>query len=291
MVNAKPYVGQTTEKIPQKRWNKHVPGSVGPYLLNAYAKYGRENFSYSILCECPDEKLNEYEQSYVKLYSSMCPSLGGIGYNLTLGGLAGGKLSEETKQKIGDAQRGVPKSEESKKKLSETRKAMNWTPSPEHKEKLLYASINRVRTQEERDKISAAHKGKTISEEQKQKLRELHTGLKATEEAKKNMSIAQTGRTHSDETRQKISESNKGRAKTQEHKDKIGLLKSKKVDQFTLEGIFIKTHSSARAAASETNTHASSIGQCCAGKQKTSGGYIWKFSVCIVNDETPSKGC
>lgn len=210
MVNAKPYVGQTTEKIPQKRWNNHVPGSMGPYLLNAYAKYGRENFSYSILCECPDEKLNEYEQSYVKLYSSMCPSLGGIGYNLTLGGLAGGKLCEETKQKIGDALRGVPKSEESKKKLSETRKAMNWTPSPEHKEKLLYASRQN---------------------------------------------------------------------KTPEHRHRIGLQNSKKVDQFTLEGIFIKTHSSARAAGSELNIAPSNIGRCCAGKQKTSGGYMWKFSM------------
>lgn len=277
MVNAKPYVGQTTCETPEERWKNHKKGSIGPYLYNAYQKYGKGNFSYSVLCECPDEKLNEYEQAYIRLYSSMCPSLGGIGYNNTLGGLAGGKLSPETKKKIGDAQRGVPKSDASRKKLSATKKAMNWKPSPEHMAKLAEANKTRVRTQKERDKIGAAHKGKTLSEEQKQKLREFHTGLKASEETKERMRIAQSGRIHSEETRKKISESNRGKTHTEERKAIIGAQKSKKVSQFTLEGVFIKTYLSAREAGKDTGANSAGIGKCCNGKQKTCGEFKWKW--------------
>ena len=277
-INCRPYVGQTIKKKAEDRWKGHNKNSIGPYLLNAYNKYGRENFTYSVLCECPDEKLNEYEMAYIQLYSSMCTSLGGIGYNMTLGGLAGGKLSEEAKKKISDAHRGVPKSEESKKKLSETRRAMNWKPSPENVEKFREMNKTRVRTQEERDKISTAHKGKTISEEQRQKLRDFHTGLKPSDETKEKMRISQIGRTHSEETRQKISERNKGKTLTEERKAIIGEQKSKKVNQFTIEGVYIKTHSSIRAAGYEVKGDCSSISKCCNGRQQTAHGFKWTFN-------------
>jgi hypothetical protein len=275
MVNAKPYVGQTTRKTPEERWKNHIKGSIGQYLYNAYQKYGKKNFSYSVLCECPDEKLNEYEQAYIRLYSSMCPSLGGIGYNCTLGGLAGGKLSSETKKKISAGNKGKIISEETKQKLREFRTGLK--ASKETKERMKIAQTGRIYSEETRKKISSAQKGKIISEENKQKLREFHTGLKASKETKERMRIAQTGRIHSEETRKKISAAQKGKIISEERKVIIGAQKSKKVSQLTLEGVFIKTHLSAREAGKETGSNPAGIGRCCNGKQKTCGEFKWKW--------------
>lgn len=51
-----------------------------------------------------------------------------------------------------------------------------------------------------------------------------------------------------------------------------------KVDQFDLDGNYIKTFNSVSDAARELNLHQSLISYCCAGKRKTTGGFIWKFT-------------
>ena len=54
----------------------------------------------------------------------------------------------------------------------------------------------------------------------------------------------------------------------------------KPVDQFTLDGQFVKRWSSASDAARELGLHQSKISSCCRGKRHTAGGYIWRFAVC-----------
>lgn len=49
----------------------------------------------------------------------------------------------------------------------------------------------------------------------------------------------------------------------------------KPVSQFTLDGEFRKTYPSIKAAERQTNIR--HIGECCNGKRKTAGGYIWKY--------------
>lgn len=52
---------------------------------------------------------------------------------------------------------------------------------------------------------------------------------------------------------------------------------SKPVEQYTIEGQFIKSYPSAKEAAKQTGLHAQNIGACCRGLHSHSGGYRWKY--------------
>lgn len=52
---------------------------------------------------------------------------------------------------------------------------------------------------------------------------------------------------------------------------------AKKIIQYNLKGQKIKEYESIADAVRETKIHKTSIGKCCNGRQKTAGGYIWKF--------------
>lgn len=51
----------------------------------------------------------------------------------------------------------------------------------------------------------------------------------------------------------------------------------KKVDQYDLQGNFIKTWNSIREIERKINIRHSNIINCCKNKVKTAGGYIWKY--------------
>ena len=52
----------------------------------------------------------------------------------------------------------------------------------------------------------------------------------------------------------------------------------KSVDQFTIGGVFVKTFESFGSAAKAINVTRGCIADCIKGRQKTSGGFIWKHS-------------
>ena len=93
---------------------------------------------------------------------------------------------------------------------------------------------------------------------------------KHSEETKRKMSEAQTGekhplygKHHSEETRKKISDSKP----------------KKPVLQFSKNGEFIAEDPSAHEAERQTGCYNGSICQCCKGKRKSCGGYIWKYKL------------
>lgn len=51
----------------------------------------------------------------------------------------------------------------------------------------------------------------------------------------------------------------------------------KQVNQYTVEGVFIKTWDSINEAAAYVKRHPSTISACLSGKQKTGGGFVWKL--------------
>lgn len=71
----------------------------------AIKKYGFDNFSFEIIEDnIPDrETLDNKEKYYIKIFQSLVSQ---HGYNVELGGNGPGKHSEETKRKIGEAQKG-----------------------------------------------------------------------------------------------------------------------------------------------------------------------------------------
>lgn len=56
----------------------------------------------------------------------------------------------------------------------------------------------------------------------------------------------------------------------------------KPIDQYTLDGTFVKTWSSAREIEREFGISNGNISECCKGKRKTAGGFIWKYAVCSL---------
>lgn len=80
-VNGKKYVGQSIDI--EKRWKDHIRDSKkSEYTIHkAIRKYGVENFEFSVLEECPVDKLDEREIYWISELDTY-----NNGYNMTLGG-------------------------------------------------------------------------------------------------------------------------------------------------------------------------------------------------------------
>ena len=57
----------------------------------------------------------------------------------------------------------------------------------------------------------------------------------------------------------------------------IDYSQSKPVNQYSLDGIYIATYKSIKEASRTTGTDQTGIVDCCKGRLKTSGGFIWKY--------------
>ncbi|AGE49864.1 GIY-YIG catalytic domain-containing endonuclease [Paramecium bursaria Chlorella virus Can18-4] len=165
----KAYIGQTLRDIEERLKEHQLPSSGCRAISGAIKKHGWENFDKEWY-EVPDEDLNFYEEMLVALLGTLSPS----GYNLKDGG-GNGKLSEETKQKIGKGNSGKMRTEEVKQKISE-------------------AKLGKTHTKEIRQNMSKAHLGIIHTEETKQKIAKANIGKILSEETKKKLSIAKQGK-------------------------------------------------------------------------------------------------
>ena len=146
------YVGITSQK-PERRWDngnaylkKNKKGEfTQPPFAHAILKYSWENFEHRILySELSKEDAEKKEMRLIALLKS---NDGRHGYNVRSGGSTS-KLSEETKRKLSEAQKGEKGSfygrkhtEETKRKISEKIKGVNHPMygkylSEEHKRKI-----------------------------------------------------------------------------------------------------------------------------------------------------------
>ena len=114
-ITGKSYVGQTIEDL-KVRWSKHYYAKSNcPYLNRAIKKYGKDAFSVEEIGKYTNlEDLNNAEQYYIEWFNCMAPN----GYNLSGGGLNGGKRHLDTKLKISISNTGKKRSKESKKRMS-----------------------------------------------------------------------------------------------------------------------------------------------------------------------------
>jgi hypothetical protein len=83
------------------------------------------------------------------------------------------------------------------------------------------------------------------------------------------------------DVREKISKSHKGKIKTDEHIENIRKTiiakQGRPINQYSLEGVFIKEWNSIASAADYFKIDRSSIMRCCQGKFKKSAGHVWKY--------------
>jgi len=172
----------------------------------------------------------------------------------------GKKISEETKQKMSDAQIGIPRpwlhgkkqsADAIQKRVDKIKGKPTWNlgieTSAETKEKISAANKGYKHTEEAKAKISAgnkgqipwikgramldeykakisaAQKGHKMPEAHKEVLRQMHIGKPMSEETKRKLLESHQGKEHSAETKAKIGAANKGRTHTEESRQKMRL--------------------------------------------------------------------
>lgn len=228
-----------------------------------------------------------------------------IGYNKLSnireeGGWGGYTMNDETKRKLSEANKGKKRSQETKDKISESNKGKKRTQ--ESKDKKINNYNNKTKEEKEAIgiKISLATKGKPKPEGFGDKIEKANKGKPKPIGFGEKISKIQKGRKNSEETKTKMRKNNnsRGKSRTKEVKDKISkslLGKSKnkgrvitwgekisnslkrKIIQFSLDGEFIKEHSSTREASLFINKKMGNIYSCCNGDSKTAYGFIWKY--------------
>lgn len=198
------YIGQTQNFRKRLRDHKsYLIRGTHPnhHLQSAWNKYGERAFRFVELECCSIEQLDEREQYYLDLYAGkeLC-------YNVATDAIAPKRgltytMSEETKQKIGNANRGRHLTVEHRQKLSDASKNIS---------------------DEKRQKLSDSHKGKILSEETRKKMSTSGKNRPARSlETLHRMSEAQKGKKLSDKHKHKLSEAHKGKILSKEHKQKI----------------------------------------------------------------------
>jgi group I intron endonuclease len=139
------YIGQTVTDL-VSRWNKHIKAAqnvkdknYNTYFNKAIRKYGTENWNHQVIEQGLENKedADEREIFWIALF---CATNRKLGYNLRSGG-ARGRQSQETKDKISNANKG--------------RKPSIQTIAASVKARRLLAV-----SEEYRQKISRAHRGK-----------------------------------------------------------------------------------------------------------------------------------
>lgn len=201
----KVYIGQSINVERRFKEYEKLNCKLQPIIYRSFKKYGVEKHKFEILCECDILELNDKERYYQDAFSAIGKN--GLNCRLTASNDREGKLSEETKKKMSNFQKGKILSEETKKKISEANKGHKYNLGKKHSE-------------ETKIKMGAWQIGKKLSEETSKKMR----GKIVSQETREKISKANKGRKRSEETCEKISESVKGRIHSEETIRKMSYL-------------------------------------------------------------------
>ena len=136
LVNSKVYIGAS--KNVEKRWSNHRNGRTA--IAEDLQTFGLDNFKFEVLLECPEDMLCQWERDMICLYDSDDPEKGYNNpkdrpYNPKVSeSRKGHKLSEETKRRMSESQKGkhnITHSEETKRRMSEAHKGRKRAPFSE----------------------------------------------------------------------------------------------------------------------------------------------------------------
>jgi group I intron endonuclease len=147
------YIGQTNGTIAKRAGKGGVLYKQCPYFYKAIQKYGWDNIEHIIVSDNLSKKEADYLEKYLISYYNTTDS--SHGYNLTKGGdgVEGRTVSEETRAKIKNAQKGRHNSVE-----TEFKKGHTFTP--EVLAKISKANKGKQMSAETRARMSRAKKGK-----------------------------------------------------------------------------------------------------------------------------------
>lgn len=143
-------------------------------LVRSFMKYGVDNHQFDIIEECSSESLNIRELYWGLFYNTL-----ESGLNCFLGGSKIGKMSEETKLKIGKSNIGKIKHSESNRiNISDRMKGntnkLGYVTSNKTKEKMSVSHSGKIDSNETRTKKSESALGKIKSDIHKQRISNSH---------------------------------------------------------------------------------------------------------------------
>jgi group I intron endonuclease len=270
----KVYVG-ITSRLPKNRWGKggQKYNHSDSHFWRAIQKYGWDNIVHIILesgiCEL---KAKDLEKKLIKVFNSMNPN---YGYNLTEGGdgVCGYEFTEESKEKISESQKKRFENPEERIKKSEDTK--KYFENPEARIKHGEFQKKRFENPEERKKMSESKK-KYFAENPYARIRQVEVLRNHLEnpEIREKMRNGQKRAWQNPERHRKASEISKCVWQDSQYYAK----QCKKVNQYTLDGIFMKTWNSISEA--ERTLCITHIVECCKHKPhcKTAGKYKWEYA-------------
>ena len=272
LVNGKIYIGQDSKNNP-----KYL-GS-GTILKKAIKKYGKDNFIKEIIDECTTiDELNRKEVYWIDKLDS---TIRDIGYNISYGGEEGDrKLGHEiAKEGIYNYWVRIYGKDEANKKL--TKKKDKLRKLNKHSDLVTKGKYNIWLEKYGEDEANKKYNEWKLKISQYQQ-KKILSGWTHTDETKKKISESSKGRKHSDETKRKISILKKGRKKTKEHKEAISKSKigvptnnNKLILQYDQNNNLIKEWRTQNDAELTLKIH--NIVKVLKGKQRTAGGFIWKY--------------
>lgn len=237
--NGKSYIGITKHSI-EHRIKIHVRASrCGRKLAiyNAIRKYGEDSFEVQVFAMAHPDDLPSLEIDAIREHGTF----GINGYNLTAGGEGtlgrSFTVSEETKAKISKATKGrigTPISQETKQKLRDANLGKKASEATKKKMSisLMGKQKGKITSEETKTKISVSLTGRKLTEEQKYNLAKSRagkvtgmSGKSHSEGTKQKITLSRIGKRidyqHSEETKRKISEGNKRKVISEESKAKM----------------------------------------------------------------------
>ena len=240
--NGKKYVG-VTGRDPESRWKEGRGYKTNKHFYSAILKYGWTNFEHEVFEVDSKEEMYRKEVELISFYHSNDPE---FGYNNSSGGEyshLGCKHSEETREKLKEANKkkwsdpeyrrkqteghkGKSVSEETRRKISEANKKRwsdpevrrKWSEiqkevhsDPEYRKRISETSKGRIHTEETKRRMSETAKERWSDPEVRRKRTEANKKSHSDPEVRRKISEALKGKEKSEEQRKKISETLKGR--------------------------------------------------------------------------------
>lgn len=242
----KKYIGQHIGDINDDYWGSGVT------ITKSIKIHGKDKFKKYVLEYCPVEDLNEREVYWIKYYNTFL----GEGYNLTNGG---------------KSNRGYWYTLDPNLKKEIHQKRLNNRPDN------FVQILKGVHITRNNQSIGDKLKGRTYSDQTLKKMSKSSLGREVSKETRGKISKGNLGKIRTPEQCKNISDATTGKSKsprTEEHKQKL----RKPVNQFDLQGNFIKLWEGVSFAGKALNVDYSGITHCCNGKAKTSGGYKWEWA-------------
>jgi len=170
------YIGQSINIHNRFKQYSKIRNSKGQILLHrSFLKYGIDFHSFEILCECDVDDLNNMERFYQDLFNTYNE---GMNCKLTSTKDKSGKLSQQTKNKIGLANKGKKRTKEEIERLKQRKPTM----------------YGKKHTKETRDKMKESAIKRGCSSEQLKKISELNKNKKHSKEMKLKMSLNRIGK-------------------------------------------------------------------------------------------------